>query len=167
MTYKRAQRKSKGRPCFQIRGRFAPYVALRVALRRWTFAVSTHFILRRHSNYAKQKKNVIAQKDAARRVQPFLSSALLKKFANDYIACTFLPRLTVQKRLNAKSNQNFLPNLNTGGTRPQGGGIRPSLQQRRAANYEEKECRGTGSNCRHLVFQTSALPLSYLGITHI
>ncbi len=34
-------------------------------------------------------------------------------------------------------------------------------------NIDKKECRGTGSNCRHLVFQTSALPLSYLGITYI
>ena len=55
----------------------------------------------------------------------------------------------------------------TGGTRPEGGGIRLSEQQSIAQNLDEKECRGTGSNCRHLVFQTSALPLSYLGITHI
>lgn len=55
----------------------------------------------------------------------------------------------------------------TGGTRPEGGGIRLSEQQSIAQNLDEKECRGTGSNCRHLVFQTSALPLSYLGITCI
>ena len=32
-------------------------------------------------------------------------------------------------------------------------------------NYpRENTCRGTDSNCRHLLFQSSALPLSYLGL---
>src|SRR5207237_329469 len=40
---------------------------------------------------------------------------------------------------------------------------RDGVQERRVQGVDSKWCRGTGSNCRHLVFQTSALPLSYLG----